>query len=222
MIDFSFDFETAATSPDAVVLSCALITFDRNELTSFQEYRDSAYYWKFELTHQLEAGRVIDQSTLDWWEKQDKDVRESQFSPSDEDVRLDEFLFQFHKAIKAAGVKKGSVGYVRGQSFDFPILANILTMFVDTSNLDNWSKNPAFYPIAFWDQRDIRSYIAGLMVSPETNKVPLPLGTLEGFKHHDPVDDVARAILHIKYAEEYARGNIELPTPEETDKNSHK
>jgi len=222
MIDFSFDFETAATSPDAVVLSCALIAFDRDKLETFEHYRSKASYWKFELNHQIEAGRIIDMNTLDWWDKQDPEVKAAQFNPSPNDITLCDFITEFKHALITAGITKGSVGYVRGQSFDYPILTNILTMFKDNSALDEWSKNAAFYPIAFWDQRDIRSYIAGLMVSPDATKVPLPKGTLDGFKHHDPIDDVARAILHIKYAENYARDILDMPDESEMDVFSYK
>lgn len=222
MKDFSFDFETVGQIPEAVVLSCALIVYDRDKMEDFQTYRDNAYYWKFELNHQIEKGRVIDPGTLDWWEKQDPEVRKSQFEPSSKDIKLGEFVTEFKHALIENGVTKGSKGYVRGQSFDFPILTNVLMMFADESDLDDWSKNKAFYPIPFWDQRDIRSYISGLMVTPDITKVPLPKGTLDGFKHHDPIDDVARAIMHIKYAEKYAADEVEMPDESDMDEFSYK
>jgi hypothetical protein len=222
MKDFSFDFETVAQSPDAVVLSCALIVYDRDKLEDFQTYREKAYYWKFELNHQLERGRIIDLRTLDWWDKQDPEVRKSQFEPTKDDIELGQFITDFKHALIRESVTKGTKGYVRGQSFDFPILGNILLMFKDDSDLDDWSKNQAFYPIPFWDQRDIRSYISGLMVSHDVTKVPLPKGTLNGFKHHDPIDDVARAIMHIKHAELYAADEMDMPEESDMDEFSYK
>ena len=218
MVRFVFDFETMGQNPDAVVLSMALTFFD-DRIKSFNEYVETSYYWKFDIDHQVEQyGRTIDKSTLDWWEKQDKEVRESQFAKTEDDVTLVEFVEQLRGVLLENNVDKNSLGFVRGQSFDFPILTHIINQV--KSEISSFKINPAFFPIPFWNQRDIRSYIAGLLVSPDITKCPLPDGTLPGFEHHDPIHDNARAILMIQYAEMYANGEMEVPDEQDWDKNS--
>jgi len=216
---FVFDFETMAQDPDAVVLSCALTFFD-NEMKTFQEYVDQTYYWKFDIDHQIkDYKRSINQQTLDWWDKQDQDVKKSQFEPTDLDITLVDFIVKMKQAMNENGVNNHSLGYVRGQSFDFPILSDIVKQVM--GEIDSFKINPAFYPIPFWQQRDIRSYIAGLLMSPESTKCPVPKGALDGFEYHNPIHDNARAILMIQYAEAYADG-MEVPEEEDWDENSMK
>lgn len=217
---FVFDFETLGQDQDSVVLSLALTFFD-NKIKSFQEYIDQTYYWKFEIDHQLEVyKRRIDRSTLDWWDKQDPDVKRAQFEPTDNDVSLVDFILQFKAVLDENGVNNKTLGYVRGQSFDFPILSNIIKQVAP--EIDSFEINPAFFPIPFWNQRDIRSYLSGLLCSPESTKCPIPNGVLDGFEHHNPIHDNARAILMIQYAEAYANGDMEPPEEEDWDENSMK
>lgn len=214
--DFVIDWETMGTSPDSVVLSLAFIPFERDGLESFQTYINNAYYWKFKIEPQIEDGRTINQDTLDWWDKQDPEVKKSQFESTTNDVTLAKMLDDLAGIKYRYGINNKSCGWCRGTSFDFPLFANI----IKTTELEKESLNAAFFPCAFWQQRDIRSYIAGLMVDPNLTKVPLPKGSIEGFKHHDPVHDCARAILHIKYGEAYAKDEIEIP--DEPDEFSNK
>ena len=219
-VDFVCDWETIGTNPDTVVLSLAFTPFKRHESLTFQEYIAQTYYWKFELEHQILMGRTISQDTLDWWDKQDKNVKASQFDPTDSDVSLVEMLRGVKQVCNEFGINNKSMGWARGTSFDFPIFSNIINALREDISKDEMKLNPAFFPCAFWNQRDIRSYIAGLMIDPEITRVPLPKGTLDGFKHHDPIHDCARAILHIKYGEMYAKGEVEIP--DEVDENSNK
>lgn len=73
-------------------------------------------------------------------------------------------------------------------------------------------------PTAFWNQRDVRSIIAGFLGDPRQTKVGLPIGVLDGFKAHNPIHDSAKAVLQLQYAYRYSVGEIEVP--EEFDPNS--
>ena len=208
--DFMFDFETMDKRPTSVVLSLAFIPFKRNELLSFKEYVNNAYYWKFELNHQVvDYNRTTSKDTLEWWDKQDPEVKRSQFSPTPDDVTLKKMLIELNKSRKDHDISNKSIGYCRGQSFDFPILQDIVETV--KPEIDEFPLNSAFFPCAFWNQMDVRSYIRGLINDVTNDKVPLPNGTLSGFRHHNPIDDCARAILHVKYAEGYSSGEIEVP-----------
>lgn len=217
---FVFDFETMGQDQDAVVLSCAL-TFFGDDIKTFDDYVQQTYYWKFEIDHQIEVfNRRIDPKTLEWWDKQDKSVKDSQFKPTEFDINLVEFIVDLNRVLKENNVDNKSLGYVRGQSFDFPIMTHIVKSVM--GQIDSFKINPAFFPIPFWNQRDIRSYISGLLCSPESTKCPIPKGVLDGFKHHNPIHDNARAILMIQYAEAYANGDLEPPEEDEWDENSMK
>lgn len=213
-IDFMHDFETMDKTPTSVVLNYAFIPFERNTLKTFQEYVKDAVFWKFDTQSQILDNRTISTDTLDWWDQQDSEVKRAAFEPLDTDVDLDKFIVEFGEMYQSSGLDNWSLGYCRGQSFDFPILADILRK--------HSSFDPTFYPCAFWNQMDVRSYIKGLLLSKKGSKVPLPLGSLDGFKVHDPIDDCARAILQIKYAELYAQGIEEVPEASQVDPNSYK
>lgn len=208
--DFMFDFETMGKTPTSVVLSLAFTPFKRNELLTFEEYVSDTYYWKFELSNQSsDYNRTIDKDTLEWWDKQDADVKRSQFNPTPDDIILTKMILELHQVRKDHGIGNKSMGYCRGQSFDFPILQNIIeTVKGDISEIP---LNSAFFPCAFWNQMDVRSYIRGLFCDVTQDKAPLPKGSLKGFRHHNPIDDCARAILHVKYAEKYAMGELDIP-----------
>lgn len=217
---FVFDFETMGQDPDAVVLSCALTFFD-DEMKSFQDYVNQTYYWKFEIEHQIQQyKRDINSQTLEWWDKQDPEVKKAQFEPTDEDISLVDFIVDLKMAMVENEANNKTLGYVRGQSFDFPILTHITKQVM--GEIDSFKINPAFFPIPFWNQRDIRSYIAGLLMSPESTKFPVPKGVLDGFEHHNPIHDNARAIMMIQFAEAYANGDMEVPDEEDWDENSMK
>lgn len=100
------------------------------------------------------------------------------------------------------------------------MLTHIFDQYKDFTNLTDYEKNSSFYPVPFWDQRDVRSFLAGLSVDPTNTRMPLPKGSLDGFEHHNPEHDVARAAMHIQYGIAYANGD--LVVPDEIDENSMK
>lgn len=209
-MDFVLDFETMGTASDCVVLSLAVLPFNRYTLKSFNEYVDACWYWKFDIEHQLELGRTTSQATLDWWDKQDAEVKRSQFEPTNQDVRLEDMIVDLSSRLKHVGVDNKSIGWARGKEFDFGIMTNIVGMIKHQIPKDRVPLNETYFPVPFWQRRDIRDYIAGCVVDPMMTRVPLPLGSLEGFEHHNPIHDCARAVMHIKYAEMYAKGELEL------------
>lgn len=219
-MDFVLDFETLGTGEDCVVLSLAITPFERDELKTFQEYIGDTIYYKFDVESQVETGRKIDKKTLEWWDKQDEDVKNSQIKPTNFDITLDQFLIQFYTKCKELGIGNKSIGWARGKEFDFGILTNIVKSQRYVLDKDEYPINETFFPVLFWQRRDIRDYIAGLVVDPSVTKIPLPNGVLDGFKHHDPIHDCARAVLHIKYGELYARGDMDIP--DDVDPNSNK
>lgn len=221
-MDFVLDWETLGTDPDSVVLSLAFIPFPRNKILAFEEHLANAYYWKFDVVHQVELGRIINDDTLEWWGKQDPEVMKSQLEPSDEDVTLDVMLKELYDARKKHGINNKSLGYCRGPSFDYPLMADIIRMVKHMLDKQQYPINAAFFPCAFWNQMDVRSYIRGITMDKTATMVPLPKGSLNGFRHHNPIDDCARAIMHVQYAEAYVDEENPMEVPDEVDEFSFK
>ena len=199
-----FDFETVDVRPTAIVLDLAAVVFDESVVDNFQDLINSPkrmFRVKFDVRTQ--KGRTADQSTLEWWAKQSDDAREV-FTPSPIDVSLVEGIEAFKKFCKDSGIDpKNSLAYVRGQSFDFPILANILrTLFGATE--DN-------FPSSFWLQRDVRTAISFAMLDPHLRKLPVPKGLFEGFVMHNSVHDCCKDVILLQHALAYGLGNVEVP-----------
>jgi len=72
----TIDIETLGTNPDTVVLTIGGIKFNPNEDGGLH----SEFYYRVDINEQLESGRSVLESTLDWWSKQDKSVYEEAMS----------------------------------------------------------------------------------------------------------------------------------------------
>jgi DNA polymerase III epsilon subunit-like protein len=79
------DLETLGTSPDCTVLTIGGVKFDPNQVSNpYQEF-----YYRFDVDEQLEKGRTTLQSTLDWWARQEKSVRDEALGDEDRTPVLD-------------------------------------------------------------------------------------------------------------------------------------
>ena len=211
--DFVIDWETMGSDPDTIVLSFAISPFIEDQIESYESIVSKSKYWKFDLESQHADGRSVNLDTLEWWETQPKALKDSQFNPTPNDIKLKEFVVELEEYLAASGLSKYSQLYCRGASFDYPILAHIVKTY---SN-----HNHKMWPVAFWNQNCIRSYIRGMFVSRNTSKVPLPKGSIDGFVAHDPLHDCARGVMHIQYARSYAAGLIDIPEGDDIDPNSN-
>ena len=80
---FLFDVETLGKRSNSVILSMAAIYFDPDTKPSPQELRDGAFFAKFNVVEQMkEYRREANQSTMDWWNKQCRNVRVASFLPN--------------------------------------------------------------------------------------------------------------------------------------------
>lgn len=200
------DFETVDVKPSALVLDLAAVVFNEFEVDTFQDLVNNpkrVFRVKFDVRTQ--KGRTVGQSTLDWWSKQTGDAR-SVFDPSDEDVSLHDGILEFEKFCKDAGITKDSLGYVRGASFDFPLLADIVETLFKSFGGDYSS-----FPIPFWMQRDVRTAISYAMLEPHLRQLPMPKGLFEGFIKHNSVHDCCKDAILLQHALGYGLGTIEVP-----------
>jgi hypothetical protein len=81
------DLETLDVRSSAVVLSIAVIEFDLAEVPEWTALVARAFFVKFDVNQQVtDYKSSIDKSTLEWWSKQSKMVKERSFIPGKFDV----------------------------------------------------------------------------------------------------------------------------------------
>lgn len=201
------DFETVDVKPTALVLDLAAVVFDEFSVDTFPELiKDTSRVFSVKFDVRTQPGRTVGQDTLDWWDRQTGDARKI-FDPSNDDVDLREGIIAFKDFCLEAGVDpKNSLGYVRGASFDFTIMADI------TDKLFNsFGGNYSSFPIEFWNQRDVRTAISYAMLEPALRKLPMRKGLFEGFIKHNSVHDCCKDVILLQHAIGYGLGTIAVP-----------
>ena len=217
--DFIIDFETFGNVSSSSVIDLALITFDSDPevLESFDELVKRGHRIKFDLKSQ-KGHRLFGKSTLEWWKKQSAEAR-ANLASTPEDLSVIAGIKEAQQYLIDNGIHPwGSFGWCRGQSFDFPIFVDCLrdvqrAQGISEEEIDTFKEEPC----KFWNQRDIRTAIESLLLTRGLTTTPLPKGTLDGFIAHDSIHDCAKDILMLKYAQRYALGLSEAPSPEDTD-----
>ncbi|QQV88885.1 exonuclease [Providencia phage PSTRCR_121] len=220
MLDFIFDLETFGSTSNAAVIDLSWIVFDPDptKVETFQELVARGKRIKFDLASQ-KGQRLFSTSTLNWWKDQSQEAREN-IKPSSIDVTVMEGIVTFLESLKEQGINPWeSLGYCRGQSFDFPLVTDMIRQRfkydtgcedkdIDTFNLE---------PVKFWQQRDLRTAIENLLLVRGLTMTPLPKGTLDGFIAHDSIHDCAKDILMLQYAKRYAMGLQDAPEGDDID-----
>lgn len=202
-----FDFETLDSKPSAVVLALAGVVFDFENHDTFQDLiksRDRLFYSKISVGDQV--GRTISQPTLDWWAKQSPEAKEI-LKPLEDDDSVSDCLGMFKQFCDSHGIGKYSQGFVRGQSFDFPIMRSLVEQYCpeyETNGPGNW-------PVSFWNQNDTRTALRYMFCSPSLRNIPVPKGTFDGFIQHNPIHDICKDVILLQTAFRYATGTEDMP-----------
>lgn len=217
MKSFIFDLETLGKSPDGVILDISCLVVDLNQIEnppSFEDLVSNGKNWKLDVKDQVKHGRKIDNTVLDWWKNKSDEAKEV-LKVTGNEILLFDALQEFDLYLYENGFdRKKGLGYARGQSFDFPLLVDCLKQKYKTENTFEYE------PCKFWNQRDIRSVISGLLLDDNRASVPLRKGILNGFVKHNSLHDIAKDALMIIYAKRYAMGLEEIPSEDEIDVNS--
>lgn len=197
-----FDVETLGGAPHGIVASGAFLAVDFDADYTFDQLIEMAMLIKFDVKDQKTRGRLMTPDVMAWWKKQSKEAQDK-LKPSSLDVDMITGLKEIAQYCKQHGITKNSFGFCRGQSFDFPL---VVDMFTTANMLEHW-------PIAFWRQRDTRTWIASALGKIDIDKVPLPASVFNPshFIAHDPIHDIARDVLMMQYAQKYACGEVEFP-----------
>lgn len=164
---FTFDIESGATEPDAVIISISVMHDKLND-DGIHYVRQKPYHTMINYEHYNGHGRVFSQSTLDWWFN---DIR-SQFNPSREVINftrdvcgtvgndlLTGLLGMAKYLVNAANGDRSAVYIANGPDFDMIILQHALSQY---------TINYAFPHFAFRNIRNIRETIGALDLEPAT------------------------------------------------------
>jgi exodeoxyribonuclease VIII len=134
------DLETLATSPDSVILTIGAVKFNPFDLD--QDF-DNGFYFRIDVDEQINLGRNVDPSTVEWWGNQSQEVRDEAFG--DDRISLDDFTVQLNKFVAGA-----TRIWAQGPVFDIVILENLYRQL----------KKPAPWP--YYVIRDSRTLLKAL------------------------------------------------------------
>lgn len=113
------DIETLGTKARSVVLTIGALKFDPNSLADPTE----GLHLYLEIDDQTNRGRLISESTLEWWGEQDESVRSDVFR-EDGRIGVESALDQL-----AAFVKDADGVWAQGPTFDMVILEDLYETF---------------------------------------------------------------------------------------------
>lgn len=116
---FMVDLETMGLQPESVVVSVGMVRFNANGIVS-------EFYERLDMQEQVEAGRTIDPSTVQWWARQSASVREELASLSRSPV--EDALIRLRQFSHTGDNKTGPLwGY--GAAFDNVVLRSLYRTF---------------------------------------------------------------------------------------------
>ena len=182
-----YDFETLGDQYTGVAVSLAVLKFNENNYTlnpyNYKDLVSQTAFIKFNVEEQVtKYKRRIEKPTLKWWEKQSVEARE-QLKPSPSDVSISDlwkFLTDYMQGMDVRRV------YTRGNMFD-PVLMESLLYACDKG-----------IPYPWWNVRDTRSFLDGLLWGSDINDKFMPDGCAEDFIHHDPRHDIALDVMRMQ------------------------
>lgn len=182
------DIETLDTGPDAVVLSIGAVAFDgKTPLKDLPQHYDRLMFQS-----QLDKGRKVSASTLQWWMQQDHTAQQAAFLMGSETPPYSALthLIGFISSRTEGGIE-GALMWANSPSFDLTILRSLAGDFFQTPPLWN-----------FRNERDLRTLraTAGLRVAPG----PADLG----YVAHHPIGDCMAQIEVVRRC--YANLGLDL------------
>jgi len=188
------DFETMGVEPSTcAVVDCSVMIFDWDEFTQ-NPYglKDISRTRRFKLNVQEQVkdyGYVIEDSVLDFWSKQSKEVRD-RVKPTQHDLTVKEFVSNFHNLVVDENIGHW---WTRGNAFD-PV---ILTRLFDSQG----RKNHLNTYLKYYMVRDMRTYIDAKF-NFDTENGFCPIADQQkwdrAFKKHDSSWDVLADVLRLQ------------------------
>ena len=182
-----YDFETLGDQYNGVAVSLAVLKFNENNYTlnpyNYNDLVSQAEFIKFDVEEQVKTyKRKISKDTLEWWNKQSEQARE-QLKPSPSDVSISDLWKLLTDYMQGMDVRRV---YTRGNMFD-PVLMESLLYACDKG-----------IPYPWWNVRDTRSFLDGLLWGSDINDKFMPDGCADDFIHHDPRHDIALDVMRMQ------------------------
>lgn len=145
MRDVMIDLETLGTQPGSVILSIGAVLFDPKPKGEGDLILGKEFYCVVGQPTCIAAGLTVDQSTLDWWEKQSEEARTvlAQSQDPAQSISLTKSLTQL-----AAFIPLGAKVWSNGANFDQPLL--------DVA----YNKTGIVLPWKYWNSRCYRTIVA--------------------------------------------------------------
>lgn len=191
------DFETLGNdATNCAVIDSSILQFDWNRFTSDNPYTTKSLsevkYFKASVSDQVSNyGFKIDNSTLDFWSQQDKEVR-ARIKPMDTDDTLERFVLKMKSTMMDK--TKYHRWWSRSNTFDPIILDRIFNSTGEGEYLKKTLKH--------WLVRDTRSYIEGAFAGGELDNSFCPILDNdyfnEWFKKHDSRYDILTDVLRLQ------------------------
>jgi len=186
-----FDFETMGSDPSncAVVdVSAMVFDWDRFETNPYS-CKDISMTRKFKLSVSDQVknyGFKIEQSVLDFWESQPKEVKKN-IVPKKTDLSVKEFVQEFHDFL----IDAGQIGHwwTRSNTFDPVILTRLFAAENKKSHMEEYLK---YYLV-----RDTRTWIDAKLNFPKKNGFIIDEWQ-ESFKAHDSSWDILIDVLRLQ------------------------
>ncbi len=207
----SIDIETLAQSETSIIATFAACVFNFKEdaNATYEDILEKSFYVKLDIMDQVKRfKRTQDSATIEFWKKQDAEVRTATIKPHPDDIKVDEMLNAFKDYLECSGFDyKNSYVWTRGIAYDIPKVESLIKTVADatTENAynfnfkDRYAKPQEKYLINTFRARDIRTF--NDIIGDVSNGIfELPGGNPKGFvKHHAKHDnalDVLR-MLHL-------------------------
>jgi len=194
MIMFILDTETLGMDSSSVILSIALLHFDETKDNTLESLCENTLFLKLLAKEQInEYNRIVDKSTIEWWNKQCDLAKDFSFKPKKSDITVKEAITCLRNYIsKYSKDPDKEICWIRG-TLDQMVLDSLF-------NVVNEKK--LFY---YSNYRDVRTFLAfntetGMKGYAEIDPELYP-GTWnkEDVIKHNPVYDVAYDALQILY-----------------------
>jgi len=189
------DAETLSTSENGVILDFSFIAVDFNKRLDYtaDELIDVGVKWKFDIKEQIANGRHVDQSTVKWWQQQEKSVRKLVL-PSDNDVSLYSLVPRIEEYLKqnefTRQVKTHNFWFASRGELEVKLMHGLYQELGMTVQQDG------FYDFNRW--RDIRTMLH-FLAGAESGYIDVRDET-QGLEKHNSLHDVVIDILQMQKA----------------------
>lgn len=141
------DLETLGTTVDSVILSIGAVKFDLDS----DKMDDAGFYASVSIDSNLDIGRVVNESTINWWMKQSAEARQVFAEPK-------QSLEAALASLSEWAGRCQRIVWSNGANFDIPMLEHA------------YNKLGWFAPWEFYNTRCVRTYKS----LPAAARVPKP------------------------------------------------